>query len=283
MDNHKIIIGVLVIISALFLINGCVEEKKIPIQNEMAFQTDEIPVDEVAPPINRSILGNPAIVYCESDDDCTIIEAAYSEDSRSSPCAHGCASRAYIDELNQMYMYKSSCSPMYDCRCENNTCIYSTFQHYVDAAIEEKDPSVCEKAIGHENICYKKVAISLNDSEVCEEIDDYLKSECLAVINKDENFCNEIKDLRRINCLHEIAVLKENPSICEEIPWENRKGSLGDSCFYDLAMLKNDAELCKKVLFDPDRTMCLAIVNQDSSLCKDLPYDWMKEDCLKEA
>ena len=283
MDNHKIIIGILVIIAVLFLISGCVEEKETPIQNKTEIQTEDFPVGEEAFPINSSILLDPAIHYCESDDDCVIIEAAYSEDSRSSPCAHGCASREYIDELNQMYMYKSSCSPVYDCRCENNACIYSTFQQYVDAVIEEKDPSVCEKAIGHENICYKEVAISLNDSEICEEIDEFLKFECLAIINKDENFCKEIKDLGRANCLHEIAVLKEDPSICEEIAWENRKGSLGDRCFYDLAILKNDAELCEKVLFSYDNTMCLAIVNRDRSLCKNLPYDWMKEKCIEET
>lgn len=218
--------------------------------------------------------------HCESDEDCKIVGQFADDDDKSCSCCRGCASHLYSDQLTKNSRVMSACWPVYGCKCVNNTCAAID---YIKIAVQQKDSSICQNMIFDKGHCLKSVAIALQNTSICFNIDNNdFKYSCLATIKKDEAICGNIDwEPSKELCYEDIAVLKEDPLLCEKCD------VFKDDCFKEVALLKSSVELCERIVYEYTKIVCLAIVKKDSSICEKLPSSegstWMKNDCIAEA
>ncbi|MBN1940830.1 MAG: hypothetical protein JW772_01465 [Candidatus Diapherotrites archaeon] len=105
---------------------------------------------------------------------------------------------------------------------------------YFDLALERKDIQICPKIVNQTNNvllerCYRKIAETLGDSSICEEITTniYEKALCyqeVATATEDRTICQKIEqDSYRDTCYDRLARATKNESICDLIEHEGSR------------------------------------------------------------
>src|SRR3989344_1976720 len=155
-------------------------------------------------------------------------------------------------------------------------------------AVERQDYGLCDKYMGGQDCQLKVLAASpATDSLACEEKStDYTtyKPECLrvmAVKNKDASICSQINgdyldskssfwiqsiELAKQNCFYEVALSKNDPSMCDEF-----SGKDYSDCIRPIAKARKDTSMCDKISDSEDREDCkvsAAVAIGDISLCE---------------
>ena len=148
---------------------------------------------------------------------------------------------------------------------------------------QTKDISICEKISDHMDrkvICYKNLALSKNDSEICQKIDyNYFKEWCTTDSTKDFSICRSLKngtlywDEAKLNDCKDMCLgaVTSDVNYCEKINEESVK----PYCYKDVAVKKNDLSICDKIESNDNSNkdecyMRIAIKREDNSLCDEL-------------
>ncbi len=100
----------------------------------------------------------------------------------------------------------------------------------MDFAAKTNNPPICKEFVEFIEIkfdCYSKVALYSQDTEICDSIPRYDTKEikfswyhipCKAMANKDPSICDTLEDVVPVdNCYHQVAVVKQDVSICDKI------------------------------------------------------------------
>ncbi|ODS42561.1 MAG: hypothetical protein MSIBF_04405 [Candidatus Altiarchaeales archaeon IMC4] len=156
----------------------------------------------------------------------------------------------------------------------------------------------CDKQtmVGKRNDCYKRVAVTTKDFNICNKIlhSNYSKDECItdiAILTKDYSLCDKVspgcwlkgKCIKEVSfglgnisycktktpdypnginsCIHDIGEYTRNVSICEEM----MGGEIGyerhwrDVCIRDIAKITKNLSLCDKVWYSVDeKNLCIS-------------------------
>ncbi|MBW2995987.1 hypothetical protein KY332_01670 [Candidatus Woesearchaeota archaeon] len=131
---------------------------------------------------------------------------------------------------------------------------------YARFAIDKLNSNVCslidEDSEEFRNGCYQFLANELNDSSICNNIEnsDFGKFSCIAIIEQNSAPCNKIKnEQKKGDCLYIIAKNNKDPSLCKEIKNDESRYF----CYQILASAKNDSSLCYNIEDDIQRSSCL--------------------------
>ena len=158
---------------------------------------------------------------------------------------------------------------------------------YSEVVGQTKDILICEKIsddIGSKVNCYKNLALSENDPEICQKIDyNYFKEWCATDSIKDFLICRKIKDGNWNEVKFDdwknvcFGAVTGGIDYCEKINDE----SLRYSCYKDVAVKRNYLLICDEIKSDYDKDECymrIAVKREDNTLC-DLLGDKFREQC----
>ncbi len=146
-------------------------------------------------------------------------------------------------------------------------------QEYYDAAILQKDFSLCDKIkIGSVNDCYYHIFEQSNDPMLCEDVSDpFQKSKCYRVIATNLNdlaVCDKINNpiyqKEKYLCYQEIAQNTKDISICSKIGKEVNEERA--QCYDSLSDKLNDPTICEEAsnsLFTKDECYEAIALNRD--------------------
>lgn len=181
-------------------------------------------------------------------------------------------------------------------------------------ALLEQNPDYCFKVnTEHEisskdNNCVKNIAISKNDISICEEIypDRGLpypgiatKDICKAIITQDEEKCLSLESIQSYlikewigPCLDNVAFLKNDVSICEEISDEDVKRYCRASILKDIsecggdefciklaAIRSNDVTLCEALSDNYFYNECYGVINRNINQCDNIESLYNRNNC----
>lgn len=135
---------------------------------------------------------------------------------------------------------------------------------YYTVAAAKKDASLCDKAVDQKlfadnESCYAAVAVSTNNSDLCEKVSGSSSLFCfisVAAGSEDESLCAKAP---QSNCYSLVAQTKEDESLCKE----------DGLCYEDLAVLKLDENLCEKAGYNA--RSCYSLLEElkdDKNLCE---------------
>lgn len=150
--------------------------------------------------------------------------------------------------------------------------------------ISEKDPCITSESkeddVYVKEECYYNLALEKNELSLCKKTGER-SEECerkvkidKAVESKNPNNCFKIAEIDYdiADCISEIAVLKKDKNICDELP--DFFGNVLEDCYAKLAISTNDLTLCEKTIGTAMDNACYATIvgkNKDPvQLCKTL-------------
>ncbi len=168
---------------------------------------------------------------------------------------------------------------------------------YRTFAYAKQDPCICGLADNKkfndlfQEACYSEVGKVMNDENICNMITNdnpealFYKSKCLEAVGvskQDVNICETIPSAQgysdRSSCYFQIAMIKQDPTICQK--------EYADTCYGELGIRNKDLEMCNKVVNDIIlKGRCLyevAKAKQDSSLCSQIVYGGWRNQCNKD-
>lgn len=199
-----------------------------------------------------------------------------------------------------------------------------------DIAILIEDPRICDDIKTYSNIkkeCYFELANQLGDTSLCDKLPEEkviagkTRSECYDAVSKYFNQ-SKLKEFStgtrcdkivypdtRDKCYYDIAPVKKDQSICENIQAEH----IRDWCYIRVARAKEDPDICERVteprgnrrkcyvslakeLQNPDicerirkkvnKDMCfseIAKIKQDASICDRISDRYTKNGCVNSV
>ena len=144
-------------------------------------------------------------------------------------------SECYAEFSNYSNQSESNESPD-DAKCDEMADQVTRDKCYLDTAIVEKDPDICESIVGvnTREQCYIKVAQARGDPEICERASELGggRTQCYLILSKklqSLELCEKIQDQdAKYICFFEIARIKKDPGIC------NKTGHMEDICLESL-------------------------------------------------
>jgi len=181
--------------------------------------------------------------------------------------------------------------------CNSLTTDKAKYTCYKEYAQSKKDISICDK-IQENSIkedCYLEVASEGEYISLCDKLsDDFSKVMCQMEVV--ENIAKKEKDIylslcqridleaSRANCYRVAAILKKDPSICDNITGEAEKENKA-WCYSDSISTREHLPYCEKMPNDFYRYTCyakVAVNSKDVTLCEkisDLKYSGVKDNC----
>lgn len=139
----------------------------------------------------------------------------------------------------------------------------------------EEQPKECDDQ------CYLELARTNKDESFCEKIKDpTLSQQCyggMAVLTQNEELCEKAGEYRDA-CLWAVAQETQTGQICEKIFLQSQK----DQCFEALAHQFQDYSLCLSIKDGDSRGMCLrdiAVMLDDVSICEKIDKQYYQDWC----
>ncbi|GEM_PF-2104338 len=130
---------------------------------------------------------------------------------------------------------------------------------------------ICQK-IKQQDIKYSCLAQVNNDEKYCDELDSNPKNVCLAVFKKDASFCQDVSQNSRQYCYQNLVSVSGKASFCDQLTDPKEISScyvhfVGSNYFVSNLSAINPL-MCDKVLKDqPEHTLCQAMTTQNAAFC----------------
>ena len=131
---------------------------------------------------------------------------------------------------------------------------------------------ICQK-INQDGVRYLCLALVNKDEKYCQNLDSNPKNICLATSKEDNSFCQNVSGGNRQYCYQNLVAISGNPTFCDKLsnPQEISKCYVHFiSTNYYISNLKAINQImCDKVLKDqPEHELCLAMTTQSTVPCK---------------
>lgn len=154
---------------------------------------------------------------------------------------------------------------------------YNKISCMSNLAIKTKDPSICDSLNNSEIYsCYYFISSYLDylkpDEDFCKKInEESLRSTCLAKLNKNTNYCENIvqEPFEKWNCL---GMVSGSIEYCE-------KSDNFNYCLLLVALETKDTKLCEKIEAKGIKINCLLRLKKDLSSCNEFEETW-KDYCI---
>ena len=139
-------------------------------------------------------------------------------------------------------------------------CVEDIDEKYFFQAIEQEDISICDKIdkIEFKDWCYDEVGQIQKNLSICDKIQDsFTKNRCysgVAEAMKNLSLCNTLQDEYWKNtCIGDVGIAIGNPSLCELL---NSSQSDKDHCFRQIAIKKDNASICEWIVYQDIKDWC---------------------------
>ncbi len=130
---------------------------------------------------------------------------------------------------------------------------------------------ICQK-INQDSVRYSCLALVNKDEQYCQSLDGDPKNVCLAAAKEDNSFCQNVSKGNRQYCYQNLVAISGNSTFCDKLDSPQEIST----CYvhfistnYYLANLKViNQSMCDKVLKDqPEHQLCLAMATQSATPC----------------
>ncbi len=144
------------------------------------------------------------------------------------------------------------------------------------------------------DIKYSCLALVNHQESFCNNLDSVEKNICLAAVKGDSSYCQNLTQNQRGNCYQNLVDATTNIAFCDELDSKEDISSCHlhfvNSNFLASKNQLLDISQCEQLLPDtPEKHFCLAMVTQDKSYCNDAQNECFiiinkdPSDCLKSA
>ncbi|MCL4365792.1 hypothetical protein M1437_01025 [Patescibacteria group bacterium] len=130
---------------------------------------------------------------------------------------------------------------------------------------------ICQK-INQEDVKSLCLALVKRDEKYCQNLDNSSKNVCLAAVKKDNSFCQNVPKNNRQYCYQNLVNISGNSTFCDKLESPQEVSA----CYvhfvstnYYISNLKViNKSMCDKVLQDqPEHQLCLAMATQSTTPC----------------
>lgn len=137
--------------------------------------------------------------------------------------------------------------------------------------------SICQK-IHQDDLKYTCLAKVNNNEKFCDNLDNDAKNICLALIKKDESFCLKAPKGRRQYCFQSLVSLVNSPSACDKL---NSPAEVStcyvhfvSTNFFSSNLSVINQLMCERISKDqPEHNLCLAMTTQNAAFCNPAQND----------
>ena len=152
-----------------------------------------------------------------------------------------------------------------------------------ELAIQNQDLLMCEVLESQsKGYCQEKIAESLNDMSVCQNIDDdYWADNCyfhFATTEGNADHCSFLLEAERIQeCYKEIAYEFNDAELCGRLDKVTSQ-----KCLYSIAKETKDPSICNMMESTLNVDTCkinLAKITENPELCQEITFKLIREDC----
>lgn len=150
-------------------------------------------------------------------------------------------------------------------RGDSSICRYVTRDAYkdncfTDAAVKEKDPSLCEEVNERQqSACYMNYAEFVGNIDVCSKVISTYTDGCyqlVATAEENINICDKISNKNSVpfsKCVNDVAMAKNNPADCSKLPTDTTI----NLCRYNIALEYESLVTCNLITNDDKKAQCI--------------------------
>lgn len=141
----------------------------------------------------------------------------------------------------------------------------------LDSVTNNPASQICQK-INQDSVKYLCLALVNKDEKYCQNLDSNPKNVCLAASKEDNSFCQNVSKDNRQYCYQNLVAISGNSTFCDKLDSPQEISA----CYvhfistnYYISNLKViNQSMCDKVLKDqPEHQLCLAMATQSTTPC----------------